>query len=339
MEDRVMKKRPDGSVNFRQVARELGISVMTVYRVVNGDVHVRHQMRQKVIDELNRRGCFVYSPQRQIRILFDFTNHPYLSYYGHRLMERLSALGYTCLSSEHRKDYELFLNLVSECDTVVFASIPTDDIISAARKVNKDIYTITLSTSSNADVTLSPNNVKGAELAARHLFDNGHTHIAVHCADRHPTRMERLKAFSGQMFCLNPDCRIDIIREKIRSSTAEVLQEYFRNADPVPTALFFLAGEFAMLYRRDFEPVLPEKCHDLSLMTFDNPNDLEFVSLDYDFDRIEFCSNELLDWAEYYITNRPMMKKRTPIHTSTGVHLVIRGTVKNRKKRSSHVQK
>ena len=324
-----MKERPNGSVNFRKVARELGISVMTVYRVVNGDIHVRHQTRQKVIDELNRRGCFVYSPQRKIKILFDFTNHPYLSHYGHRLMERLAALGYTCYSSEHRKNYELFLNLVSECDTVFFASIPSDEIISAARKANKDVYTITLSTTSNADVTLSPNNVKGAELAAQYLHDNGHAHIAVHCAERHPTRLERLKAFSGEMHYLNPKCRIDIIEEKKEETTAGVLMKYFRKVRPVPSALFFLAGEFAMLYHRDFEPVLPEKCRDLSLLTFDNPQDLEFVALDYDFDRVEFCSNDLLDWAEYYITNRPMMKKRTPIHTSIGVHLVIRGTVKN----------
>lgn len=324
-----MKKRPDGSVNFRRVARDLGISAMTVYRVVNGAAHVRPETRLKVIDELNRRGCFVHSPQRQIKLLFDFTDHPYLTYYGRQLMKRLSALGYTCLASDHRRDPEMFLNMISECDTAVFASIPDDHTVDAARKANGNIYTITLSTSSNADVTLSPNNIKGAELAAGHLYRNGHRHIAVHCAERHPTRLERLKAFSAQMKFLDPGCRIDLITEKNGETTAEALHKYFRKIRKAPTALFFLAGEFAMLYHRDFEPELPEKCRDLSILTFDRPDDWEFDILNYDFDHIEFFSNDLLDWAEYYITNRPMMKKRTPIHTSTDVRLVVRGSVKD----------
>ena len=324
-----MKNRPDGSVNFRKVARNLGVSVMTVYRVVNGAVHVHPKTRMRVIDELNRYGCFVHSPQREIKLLFDFTDHPYLTYYGRQLMSRLSSLGYPCLASDHRKNHEMFLNMVSECDTAVFASIPDNEIISAARAANPDIYTITLSTTGNADVTLSPNNIKGAELAADHLFANGHRHIAVHCAERHPTRLERLKAFSAQMKILSPDCRIDIILEKNGENTADALQKYFRKVRNTPTALFFLAGEFAMLYHRDFEPILPEKCRDLSILTFDRPDDWEFDILNYDFDHIEFFSNDLLDWAEYYITNRPMMKKRTPIHTSTDVRLVIRGSVKN----------
>ena len=335
-----MEKRPNGSVNFRQVARDLGISVMTVYRVVNGAVNVHPETRYKVVNELNRRGCFVHSPQRQIKLLFDFTGHQYLTYYGRQLMKRLASLGYTCLASDHRKNYEAFLNMVSECDTVVFASIPDDKIITAARNANKSIYTITLSTSSNADVTLSPNNIKGAELAADHLHVNGHSHIAVHCAERHPTRQERLKAFFAQMKFLDPECQIDLIHEKKGETTAGVLQKYFQTVTLPPTALFFLAGEFAMLYHKEFEPLFPELCRNLSILTFDRPDDWEFNVLNYDFDHIEFFSNDLLDWAEYYITNRPMMKKRTPIHTSTDVRLVICGSVKNlHRKGKKHVQK
>ena len=275
-----MKERPDGSVNFRKLAREMALSVMTIYRVVNGKPNVSPRTRMRVIEELNRRGCFVHSPQRQIKVLFDFTAHRYLAYYGNQLMERLSRLGYSCLASDHRKDREMFLNLASECDTVVFASIPDDEVIAETRRVNPDAYTITLSTSSSADVTISPDNIMGAELAAGHLHEHGHRHIAIHCSDRHPTRMERLKAFCAEMRLLSPGCRLDIIREKAEENTADVLLGYFRKVRPMPTALFFLAGEFAMRYCRDFVPVMPEKCRRLSLITFDRPEDWEFDVLE-----------------------------------------------------------
>lgn len=33
--------------------------------------------------------------------------------------------------------------------------------------------------------------------------------------------------------------------------------------------------------------------------------------------------------TEYYITNRPIMKKCTPIHTAVDVRLIVRGSVRN----------
>lgn len=327
-----MERRDNGKINFREIARQLNISVMTLYRVVNNVPSVKRETRAKVIDALNRYGYYTHTPRKNIKVLFDFTEHQYLRHYGRELMNNISKLNYSCFVTDHRKDPRHFFDTAGICDAAVFVSIPEAEAIEQARKANPSIYTITLSTKSTADVTLSPDNTRGGELAAEHFFNNGHQHIAVHLCEKHPTRMERYSGFLAKMTMLNPDCRIDLIHEGIREKTCDVLTKYFAHTDKMPTGLFFLAGEFAENFFVELLPKAPPEIRDLSVMTFDSPKDLEFKALHYDFDRIEFSSRHLLDWAEYYITNRPMMKQTPPINTSIAVFPVITGSVKNLKK-------
>ncbi len=309
------------NVNFREIARELGLSAMTVYRVVNLHPGVRRETRERVTEALNRYGYFTSSRGKNFRVLFDFTEHPYLAHYGEELLKKVGRLGFRCFRSEHRVSRSRFLDLAAECDVAVFVSIPDDALIDEARSVNPDLYTITLSTKSNADVTLSPDNTRGGELGARYFFRRNCRHIAVHLSEKHPTRMERFKAFYAEMKLLAPDSRIDAIRERKHMETKTVLRNYFDSTDEMPEGIFFLAGQFADLYRHEFLEKDPARFGKLNVLTFDHPQDQEFARLDYAFDRIGFRSQELLDWAEYYITNRPMMKMRFPIHTLIDVQL------------------
>ena len=91
--------------------------------------------------------------------------------------------------------------------------------------------------------------------------------------------------------------------------------------------------ELARLIRMsgiDFELLEPEpeRSSGTGVLTFDHPLDQRFAHLDYNFDCIGFRSQNLLEWAEYYITNRPMMKKRSPIHTLIDVRLVENGSIR-----------
>ena len=324
-----MKSR-EGSlkVNFSEIARELQLSPMTIYRVVNNASLVKRETRARVIEALNEHGYYTHKSPKKIKVLFDFTEHEYLKHYGTQLMQNIAKLNYKCYATNHRKKTSFFEDIAAECDVAVFISIPEEEVINRIRQINPDIYTITISTRSNADVTISPNNTIGGELVAQHLHAMGHKHIAVHLSATHPTRMERYKAFFAEMKLLDPDCRIDQIIEHENEKTAEVLRNYFVSTKPCATVLFFLAGAFAEIFLDEFSNVNEPDLKDMSTITFDNPEDLEYVTLKYDFDRVEFVSKNLLDWAEYYITNRPMMKKRVPVHTSIKVHLVKTGSVK-----------
>ena len=323
-----MEARDNGKLNFKALATSLGISRMTIYRVLNNAPGVRRTTRSRVIEALNRYGQRSYATQRKTKVLFDFCTHPYLTYYGELLMRHLSRLHFNCTVTDHRRNQRDFLNAAGDCEIAVFASIPDAEVIELARRENPDLYTINISTRSDADVTVSPDNTRGGELAADHFFAMGHRHVAVHLCERHPNRFERWSAFFARMKMHDPECRIDAVTEAANERTSEVLKSYFENVDEMPTGIFFLAGEYAENYLMDFLSQADDRFRNLSIATFDHPWDLEFRHLHYDFDRIEFSSRDLIEWAEYYIINRPLMKKRSPIRTCINVNMVVTGSVK-----------
>ncbi len=330
-----MEKRSGSlKVNFAAIARELGISVMTLYRVVNQSPNVSSATRSRVTEALNRYGYFTHKRIRQVRILFDFGENTYLQSMGEFLIRHLEGPDYLCRACDHRKKPEEFFNLAAESDVTVFCSVPERSLFEKLKAVNDDLYTITLQTESPADVTITPNNKLGGELVAQHLWKLGQDHIAVFLSEYHDTRMERYKSFRGQMAVLNPSCRIDEIHQPKNRSVSGCIAEYLEKTDIFPGVIFFPAGGFAQNFWREFVQKDPGKYGQIGIMSYDRPCDI-FSSLEgirY-FDRIEFDPRHILDWAEYYITNRPMMKKRSPVHTCVNSYLVTEGSVPDRRKK------
>ncbi len=328
----MVKRSGNLKVNFAEIARELGISVMTLYRVVNQAPSVSSRTRSRVIEALNRHGYFTHKRIKQVKILFDFNEHVYLRWMGEQLIRRLPQNEYFCRKCNHRERPQEFLNAAAECDVAVFCSIPEQELIENIRKINPDLYTVTLTTESIADVTITPNNKLGGELVAKHLFDMGQDHIAVFLSETHPTRMTRYKSFRGEMAVLNPECRIDEIYHAEGESFRDVMEAYFAKTDPCPGVIFFPAGGYAQIFWETFVQNGSECFANIGIMSYDRPCDIFFDMTGIQFfDRIEFVPQQILDWAEYYITNRPMMKKRSPVHTCVNSYLVREGSVKNRR--------
>lgn len=319
--------------NFTRIARELNLSVMTIYRVVNQSPRVSNTTRRRVTEALNRNGYFIHRKMPKSQVLFDFNDHYYLRWMGEQLIRRLSEDKYLCVTSEHRKKETAFLDAAAESDIVVFCSAPSDAIIRKVRKVNRNIYSITITTESCADVTITPNNKFGGELVARHLHQLGQDHIAVFLSDGHPTRMERYKSFRGEMAVLNPLCRIDEILHRQGELFEMTLESYFSQNKVLPGVIFFPAGGFAQEFWDNFVQKEPERFRNVGIMSYDRPEDLFWEHSDIRrFDRIEFDPQTILDWAEYYITNRPMMKITSPVHTCVNSYLVIEGSVANKQR-------
>ncbi len=328
-----MQKRTGNlKVNFAEIARELDISVMTLYRVVNQSPLVSSRTRSRVIEALNRHGYFTHKRIKKVKILFDFiSGNSYLRNMGEQLIKRLPPGEYFCRTCNHRENMQEFLNTAAECDVAVFCSIPDNKLLEELRKLNPDLYTITLSTESCADVTVTPDNKLGGELVAQHLFELGQGHIAVFLSENHPNRMTRYKSFRGEMAVLNPECRIDEIHHKKNEAFTDVLETYFAKAEPYPGVIFFPSGGYAQAFWERFVQKDPARFANIGIMSYDRPCDIfqDTAGIQF-FDRIEFIPQQILDWAEYYITNRPMMKKRSPVHTCVNSYLVREGSVKNR---------
>ena len=120
------------NVNFREIARELGVSAMTVYRVVNLDPAVRRETRERVTDALNRCGFFTHRRGKRFKVLFDFIDHPYLSHYGEKLLANIRELGFHCCRTCHRTARTELLDTAAVCDVAVFLSVPDNAIIDEA---------------------------------------------------------------------------------------------------------------------------------------------------------------------------------------------------------------
>ena len=108
------RKNEISLINFKEIARELRISVMTLYRVLNNEPSVRPSTRARVVEALNRYGYYAHKPS-----LFDFGDHAYLQHYGMRLMQRLSHREFACIASDHRRNPAKFFDAAAECDVVV----------------------------------------------------------------------------------------------------------------------------------------------------------------------------------------------------------------------------
>lgn len=317
------------AASLRAVARRLGISIMTLYRVLNDVPTVRPETARRVLEELNRCGCYAHRRTRKQQIVFDVADHFYLRGLGLRLMNKVSGEN-SCILTEHRKNPEHFFNAAAESDVAVFFSIPEDDLIRKVRGENPNLYTVTITTRSCADVTITADNTRGGELAARHLHGNGHRHIAIHLCEEQPTRMERYKSFFAELKALDPGSRIDTVRQPAGTGVAEAFRRYFDEVDVMPTALFFVAGGYAQAFWNEVAEPGPERYRELSIMSYDRPEDIfdDTRSL-HPFDRIEFSAQDILDWVEYYVTTRPVLRTRSPIHTNIDVRLVKAGSVKN----------
>lgn len=318
------KRSGNLKTNFTEIARELNISRGTIYRVVNQSPLVAPETRSRVIEALNRHGYYTHRRIRHSRICFDFCEFRYLKEMGELLMKRLPESEYTCFRTDHRKNRETFFNTSAACDVAVFCSIPEDSLLEEVHKINPELFTVTLTTESCADVTITPNNKLGGELAARHLASLGQKDIAVFLSDLHPTRMERYKSFIGEMHVLSPDSRITPIYHHDGINFTYTFEDYFRTCGKMPDTIFFPAGYFAQIFWDEFASK-GAPYDQIGIMSYDHPEDNFHL-----FDRIEFQRQHILDWAEYYITNRPMMKKRSPVHTSVGVTLVTAGSIKKK---------
>lgn len=131
------------------------------------------------------------------------------------------------------------------------------------------------------------------------------------------------------MKVLDPGCRIDPVEEEPGAGMCGTLLRYLESAVPQPTVLFFPAGGFAQVFYEEVIARDPERFKDLSIMSYDRPCDFwPLHERVHEFDRIEFRSEDLLNWTEYYIINRPMMEKRTPIHTCIRTTLKVVGSVR-----------
>ncbi|MFI8524276.1 LacI family DNA-binding transcriptional regulator [Promicromonospora sukumoe] len=202
--------------SIADVARAAGVSVGTVSNVLNRPERVLPGTREKVeaaIDELSfvRNGS-----ARQLRagtittvgaIVLDIAN-PFFTDVARGIEERLDRDDFTLMvaSSDDDPDREQrYLRLFEEHGVQGVMVVPaTDDIehLLAVRRRGTGVVLLDRPSSDPSISSVAVDDVRGGELAARHLLDEGHTRIVFlngphtirQCADRYEGVVKELVA-------------------------------------------------------------------------------------------------------------------------------------------------
>jgi LacI family transcriptional regulator len=183
---------PEGSRSPTSVdvARAAGVSQSTVSRVVNGNVPVSPEVKAAVEAAIERLG---YRPNLSARslvtsrtgsvgvVLGDLTNGYYAELL-HTISGELSRAGYrTLMLSDRTGDPQDLLATLGESNVdgivVTTSLLPDED---EARIVSLGVPSVTLGPNAVAGAdSVTPDNVAGGRLAAKHLLDLGHRRIGV----------------------------------------------------------------------------------------------------------------------------------------------------------------
>lgn len=311
-------------VSYKFIAEELGINVKTIYRVMNHETTVKEITRLRVIEALNRYGYFFHDAGCREKIIFDVGGNPYLEYHAMSLLKRLPTGEMDICVTNHHQALKEFLKMTDTARTVVFFSAPETQVLNAVKEANPNILRINVFGYNGGDIIIAPDNIAGGRLAAEYLYQSGHRRLAVYSSSSIPGQFLRCRSFLMEAELNMPDVSVE---KFIFSEHTDQLFKFFERGK-LPQAVFATCGWYAyQLYNAAIMRgvKIPE---DLSIIGYDGPNQLygeQADIIDYICDSPE-C---VLDWAEYYIRKRPLMKNGNTVSTLTGVHLEKRGSVKN----------
>ncbi len=319
--------------NFRQIARDLDISATTLYRVLNRNLCVKESTRMRVLEALNEKGVFLY-PAKKTTVVFDYGDNTYLQRFTPALMDRLNK-DFECIVTNSDRDREEFLNAISSAEVVLFLSSQTQKTVDDVRKINPNILTIGVFPVAEMDVQIRFNDALSCRLAANYLYEMGHRHVLVHRREMHIDGIPRTNFFIAAMLGLNPNVRIDIIEIPGKMYDEYIWEKYMRKTPEheLPTAIFFVASAGYAAFENRMLSRFPERYGRFSCLTLGDPRDLWWPGYPIHVDHIGGRVQDLLEWVEYFVRNRPVMKNQKSISLQVNSSLMQEGTVR----RMTHV--
>lgn len=273
------------SVTIKDVAKEAGVSVATVSRVLNGSSNVSESAAKNVRNTIERLN---YSPNSLGRNLRKCETHRILviqpssehSLYAKMIagIEETAALyGYdiiTAISNNKPETEKRHLNMLYNrtVDGAILLGtvLDCDDLNELTKNYNIALCGESVT---GADVlTVVVDDEKGGYTAAKALIDKGHTRIAmISAGDSAESSHDREKGFRQAL----EDSGIEIREEYVYSgdyeyeNAADALR-CFMSLDEVPTAVFAVSDNLAAGVIREAANMGITVGKDLAVIGFDN---------------------------------------------------------------------
>jgi len=180
------------AVTIRDVAKVAKVSTGTVSNVLNRPDIVAEPTRQRVLDAVESTGFIRNTQAYQLRggrshtvgvVVLDVSN-PFFTEMFRGAESRLHSEGYVLMLASTDDSIEREANFVRAMEEHrvegVLITPAASDLVSLAGLKTRGVPTVLLDRKATADefCSVTVDDVRGGELAARHLFESGHVNIA-----------------------------------------------------------------------------------------------------------------------------------------------------------------
>jgi LacI family transcriptional regulator len=279
------------------VAREAGVSITTVSRVLNSPSLVRESTRTRVLDAIDKLGFVPKADARErarkqlgrIGILTPFFTFPSFVQRMRGIAEYLADKPYELViypvDSFARLDgYLSMLPITRRLDGLIVITLPVSDT-AAQRLIENGLQTILVEYHHPSFSSIEIDDVAGGKLAAEYLLSKGHTRCAflesgelpeytLRPEDRRLTGFRQALADAGIPLPDEYICKLPILSAGQDCD----LTALFNQPDP-PTALFAATDDLAiraLRFAREHGINIP---NDLAIIGFDDIDMAEYIGL------------------------------------------------------------
>ena len=270
-------------VSIKEVAEAAGVSTATVSRVLSNGLHVRPEVRARVMAAVERLGYRPNLVARSLRsqqsntlglIVSDIRN-PFFTSISRAVEDVAYEQAFSvflCNTDENPEKEAIYLNLMRDEGVAGVIFSPTLQTAAAFSASNFSFPTVVVDRSipkGDVDVVLL-DNVDAAYRLTTHLIENGYRRIAALCGEMSTTGQERRlgyeKALRAHGLSPAPEL-VKYVQPKIEAGYAAALK--MLDSAPSPDAVFTtnsLLGAGALQAIRERDLTVPDN---IALVTFD----------------------------------------------------------------------
>lgn len=304
--------------SYRFIADELGVSVKTVYRVLNQAPEVRDETRKRVIAALNRNGFFDAQRIGREKVLIDLAENSWSRRIALLLAQQLDRKIFdVVLISREQSPVEFFRKL-EQVATVVHTSDPCTTILDQVREKNPFVMQVNLFGNAGGDITLGEDHYLGGKLAARYFTEKKPKLLWIFSYEHRSGHRNRADAFELEIKRFLPTTKIE--RFAIKNGDEALIKTSFSGII-LPQAVFCSCG-----YLGKCAALAMGKVAESDLLVYDGPRESGIEEFPTAINTVEFNLPQVLDLAEYYLTKCPLLRHQGPFTTRVAPHLEVRSS-------------
>lgn len=268
------------------IAREAGVSIATVSQVINGKGKISEKRRAEIMEIMERlhyqpsaiAAALTGKQTYTLGLLVPDISNPYFAELARAVEDRSRQLGYSvviCSTDNKDERVERYLNLLQQKRVdgmMIGTGIDNADILSPLLQQSIPVALIARHMPSLSVHTVTIDDILGGALAAAHLLELGHTHVAVLSEpSKVSSSQERVRGFRETLNKAGHTLEPNQIRESaadLNSAKKEALLLLGENHHP--TGLFCcndIQAIGALQAAKELGLRVPE---DVSIIGFDN---------------------------------------------------------------------